>query len=213
MNFYIVLFKDKTKKKIIKKFSNSKKAEDFYNEMLKENKSVIFEKLFDNGKPSKYDIGLLSDEKPKSNQIYIQDEIGRNIKVTFEDDSFTAIKISPYKVEETIFDISNNKKISITDFVSLLKKDDSLKVIYPLNNKIILQNDDNLKLFSLKSEGECMRFIECLSEHIYTQKRKDCMFVNDTSKPQKKYLIKLLSEYGFDKKMLYRKHTTYPRST
>jgi hypothetical protein len=54
MNFYIVLFKDKTKKKIIKKFSNSKKAEDFYNEMLKENKSVIFEKLFDNGKPSKY---------------------------------------------------------------------------------------------------------------------------------------------------------------
>jgi hypothetical protein len=137
MNFYIVLFKDKTKKKIIKKFSNSKKAEDFYNEMLKENKSVIFEKLFDNGKPSKYDIGLLSDKKPKSNQIYIQDEIGRNIKVTFEDDSFTAIKISPYKVEETIFDISNNKKISITDFVSLLKKDDRLKVIYPLNNKII----------------------------------------------------------------------------
>jgi len=67
MNFYIVLFKDKTKKKIIKKFSNSKKAEDFYNQILKENKDIIFEKLFDNGKPSKYDIGLLSDEKP--NQI------------------------------------------------------------------------------------------------------------------------------------------------
>jgi hypothetical protein len=45
------------------------------------------------------------------------------------------------------------------------------------------------------------------------QKRKDCMFVLDTDPAQKKYLLKLLSDFGFDKKVLYRQFTTFPRST
>lgn len=213
MTYYIVLFKDKTKKKIIKKFSTSKKAEEFYEKLLKESKSVIFEKRYDSGKPVQYDIGLLTDGKSTSNQIYVQDEIGRNIKVKFEDDNYTAIKISSYRIEESIFDISNDKKITITEFVSLLKKDTTLKVISCLNNKIVYQNDEKISLFSLKSEDECLRFIDSLSSHIYSEGRKDCMFVSDTSTPQKKYLFNLLSENGYDKKVLYRKYTTFPRVT
>jgi len=213
MTYYIVLFKDKTKKKIIKKFSTSKKAEEFYEKLLKESKSVIFEKRYDSGKPVQYDIGLLTDGKSTSNQIYVQDEIGRNVKVKFEDDNYTAIKISSYRIEESIFDISNDKKITITEFVSLLKKDTTLKVISCLNNKIVYQNDEKISLFSLKSEDECLRFIDSLSSHIYSEGRKDCMFVSDTSTPQKKYLFNLLSENGYDKKVLYRKYTTFPRVT
>ena len=213
MTYYIVLFKDKTKKKIIKKFSTSKKAEEFYEKLLKESKSVIFEKRYDSGKPVQYDIGLLTDGKSTSNQIYVQDEIGRNVKVKFEDDNYTAIKISSYRIEESIFDISNDKKITITEFVSLLKKDTTLKVISCLNNKIVYQNDEKISLFSLKSEDECLRFIDSLSTHIYSEGRKDCMFVSDTSTPQKKYLFNLLSENGYDKKVLYRKYTTFPRVT
>lgn len=213
MTYYIVLFKDKTKKKIIKKFSTSKKAEEFYEKLLKESKSVIFEKRYDSGKPVQYDIGLLTDGKSTSNQIYVQDEIGRNVKVKFEDDNYTAIKISSYRIEESIFDISNDKKISITEFVSLLKKNTTLKVISCLNNKIVYQNDEKISLFSLKSEDECLRFIDSLSSHIYSEGRKDCMFVSDTSTPQKKYLFNLLSENGYDKKVLYRKYTTFPRAT
>ena len=213
MTYYIVLFKDKTKKKIIKKFSTSKKAEEFYEKLLKESKSVIFEKRYDSGKPVQYDIGLLTDGKSTSNQIYVQDEIGRNIKVKFEDDNYTAIKISSYRIEESIFDISNDKKITITEFVSLLKKDTTLKVISCLNNKIVYQNDEKISLFSLKSEDECLRFIDSLSTHIYSEGRKDCMFVSDTSTPQKKYLFNLLSENGYDRKVLYRKYTTFPRVT
>lgn len=213
MTYYIVLFKDKTKKKIIKKFSTSKKAEEFYEKLLKESKSVIFEKRYDSGKPVQYDIGLLTDGKSKSNQIYVQDEIGRNVKVKFEDDNYTAIKISSYRIEESIFDISNDKKITIAEFVSLLKKDTTLKVISCLNNKIVYQNDEKISLFSLKSEDECLRFIDSLSSHIYSEGRKDCMFVSDTSTPQKKYLFNLLSENGYDKKVLYRKYTTFPRVT
>lgn len=213
MTYYIVLFKDKTKKKIIKKFSTSKKAEEFYEKLLKESKSVIFEKRYDSGKPVQYDIGLLTDGKSTSNQIYVQDEIGRNVKVKFEDDNYTAIKISSYRIEESIFDISNDKKITITEFVSLLKKDTTLKVISCLNNKIVYQNDEKISLFSLKSEDECLRFIDSLSSHIYSEGRKDCMFVSDTSTPQKKYLFNLLSENGYDRKVLYRKYTTFPRVT
>ena len=102
-------------------------------------------------------------------------------------------------------------KITLDEILNYLKGVDTLKVVYCLNNKVVIQKDEEFRLFSLKTEEESIRFIESLAERFYALKRKDCMFVTDTSTPQKKYLINLLSEKGFDKKMLYRKYTTYPR--
>ena len=48
-NYQIVLFKNKVKKKIINKFKTHKKAVEFYNDLLKENDEVIFDKEFENG--------------------------------------------------------------------------------------------------------------------------------------------------------------------
>ena len=41
-NFLIVLFKNKTRKKIIKKFKTSKRALDFFNKIISESDNVIF---------------------------------------------------------------------------------------------------------------------------------------------------------------------------
>jgi hypothetical protein len=39
------------------------------------------------------------------------------------------------------------------------------------------------------------------------------VWVKTISSSKKKYLIDLLSSKGFDKKMLYRKYTTFPRQS
>ena len=79
-----------------------------------------------------------------------------------------------------------------------------------LNNKVILQKDEEIDLFSLKNESECTRFVESLSSYFFKTKRGDCLFIKDCSSPQRKYLYSLLESNGFDKKALYRKFTTYP---
>jgi hypothetical protein len=211
--YFVVLFKDNVKRKIIKKFSNLKNAKDFFDNLKKKSEDVSFPKKIENGKPCSFAVGLIAEGNSKDELIFIKDEFGRNIKVKFDDDKFSLLGISPYNLEEELFDVKKKTKITLDEILAYLRGVDTLKVVYCLNNKVVIQKDDEYRLFSLKTEEESVRFIDILSEKFYSSKRKDCMFVTDTSTPQRKYLLKLLSENGFDKKSLYRKFTTFPRST
>jgi hypothetical protein len=209
--YYIVLFKNKTRKKIIKNFSNFKNAEKFYSELTKQNSEVIFEKKVENGKNCNYEIAFLQNKSNQYFDVYKIDELGRNIKVELEDPDYDLLKISDYKMEEKVFDIQKNNKISMEIFIKNYLKGDGLKMISTLNNKLIIQLDEKFNLFSLKTPEEARRCIDSLSQYFYNIKRKDCMFVKDESTAQKKYLIKLLSDWGVDKKILYRQFTTHPQ--
>lgn len=211
--YFVVLFKDNVKRKIIKKFSNLKNAKDFFENLKTKSNEVSFPKKFENGKPCSFAIGLISEGNSDNELVFIKDDFGRNIKVKFDDDKFSLLGISPYNVEEELFDVEKKTKITLDEILNYLRGVDTLKVVYCLNNKVVIQKDDEFRLFSLKTEEESIRFIESLSERFYALKRKDCMFVTDTSTPQRKYLLKLLSDNGFDKRSLYRKFTTFPRST
>jgi hypothetical protein len=208
--YYVVLFKNRTRKKIIKKFSNFKNAEKVYNELTKQNTEVIFEKRIENGKECEYEVALLQNKSNEFFDVYKTDDLGRNIRVVLETPEYDLLKIANYRMEETLFDIKKNKKVSVTSFIKTYLKSDGLKMISTLNNKIIVQADETFNIFSLKSPEEAKRFIESLSQYFYSIKRKDCMFVTDESSAQKKYLIKILSEWGIDKKILYRQYTTHP---
>lgn len=209
--YYVVLFKNKVRKKIIKKFSNFKNSENFYNNLIKESSSVIFPKKMENGKTTYYELALLQNKTNQYNDIYMTDELGRNIKVILEDKSFEMLKVKLYEVEELIYDTQKKQKISSLKLIQTYLKGDGIKMVFTLNNKFIIQKDEDIKLFSLKSEIETNRFIDCISKEFYKEGRKDCLFIKDTSSAQKKYLFSVLSEMGIDKKVLYRKFTTYPR--
>lgn len=209
--YYVVLFKNKVRKKIIKKFSNFKNSENFYNNLIKESSSVIFPKKMENGKTTNYELALLQNKTNQYNDIYMTDELGRNIKVILEDKSFEMLKVKLYEVEELIYDTQKKQKISSLKLIQTYLKGDGIKMVFTLNNKFIIQKDEDIKLFSLKSEIETNRFIDCISKEFYKEGRKDCLFIKDTSSAQKKYLFSVLSEMGIDKKVLYRKFTTYPR--
>jgi hypothetical protein len=144
--------------------------------------------------------------------VYMTDEFGRNVKVKLDEDGMTLFKIQPYKKEETVFDIRTGKKITMSDLIKKYLRGDGLKMISVLNNKIVLQEDEKIHLFTLKSESESSRFVDCMSLHFFKIKRGDCLFVKDYSTAQRKYLYSLLESNGIDKKILYRKFTTLPPS-
>ena len=211
-NFFVALFKNKTKKRIIKKFVTYTKAKSFFTKLRNESDNVIFSKEVENGKDCKFELGLIELSNKQLFPIYMTDEMGRNIKVKLEDDNMTLVEITPYKTEELVYDIQTNKKINTQSLIKKYIKGDGVKMISTLHNKIIIQQDEKFSLFSLKNEKESGRFIDCLTSYFFKVKRRDCIFVKDYSSAQRKYLFELLENYGVDKKVLYRKFTTYPRS-
>ena len=212
MKRYLVnLFKNKKKKKILNKFVSFDRAKSYYKSIIKKSEEVIFDVNYENGNASIYEVGIVEIGSVGDFPVYVTDSMGRNIKVKLDEDNMYLKEISIYRKEELIFDVDKNKKIKIDYFIKKYLTKDTLKVVSILNNKIIVQKDEDIKLFSVKNEIDASRFIECLSDYFFKNKRNDCLFVKDTSTPQRKYLFELLEKNGFDKKILYRKFTTHPR--
>ena len=210
-NYLVVLFKNKKKKKIIKKFITLSRAKNYFDGLIEKSNEVIFEVLVENGKECKFELGLISLSVNQSSPVYMTDEFGRSIKVKLEENGMSILHLKPFRDEDLIYDVRNKKKITTQEFIKRYLKGDGLKMVSVLNNKVILQRDEKIDLFSLKNESECSRFVECLSSYFFKIKRGDCLFIKDCSSPQRKYLYELLESNGFDKKVLYRKFTTYPK--
>jgi len=211
-NYLIVLFENKVRKKILKKYITFKKAKQYFEKCLAQSDNVIFKKNMSNGSEVDFEIGLVELSSKQLVPVYITDEMGRNIKVSLDNEGMTLISISQFSIEESIYDLQTNSKIDTVNFIRKYLKKDNIKMVSSLHNKIIIQNEEKIDLFSLKNPSESNRFLDSISSYFFKIKRGDCIFVKDVSSAQKKYLINLLSNAGYDKKMLYRKFTTYPPS-
>jgi predicted Fe-Mo cluster-binding NifX family protein len=210
-NYMVVLFKNKTKKKIIKKFITFKRAKSFYDNLVKESNDVIFNVEVEAGKECKYEIGLVEMSSKQLVPVYMTDEFGRSVKVKLNEDGMTLFQINPYKKEELIYDIKEGKKITVQELIKKYLKGDGLKMVSVLNNKIVVQEEEKINLFTLKSEKESSRLVDCLSLYFFKIKRGDCLFIKDYSSSQRKYLYSLLESNGFNKRVLYRKFTYQPQ--
>jgi hypothetical protein len=211
-NYIVVLFKNKTKKKIINKFVTYKKAKETFDNLIKESESIVFEKKIENGKQCSFDLAILEKKGNKLFPIYVTDELGRNIKIDFDDPEWNIVKLSPYSLEDKIQDYQTSNRISYSELEKKYLSKDGLKMLSMLNNKVVLQLDSKTYLFSLKNESDCLRFLNSLEEYYFSINRSDVLIVKNVSSPNKKYLYHLLEEQGFDKNFLYRKETTYPHS-
>lgn len=181
----------------------------FYENLCKKNDDIIFEVNHENGIPVKYEIALLEKKGDRLFPIYTKDELGRNVKLEFDDDEYNIIRISNYKEPEKIHDYQTKNRISVETFINKYLSKTGVKLVSKLNNKIVVQNEDDVNLFTMKNESDAKRLIENLTDRFVRLKRGDCMFVLDVSSPQRKYLYKLLTEKGYNIDYLYRKETTY----
>lgn len=211
-NYIVVLFKNKTKKKIIKKFITFNRAKLFYDNLIKQSQEVIFDVEIEAGKECKYEIGLVEMSGKQLVPVYMTDEFGRSVKVKLDEEGMTLFQIAPYKKEELIYDVKESKKITVQELIKKYLRGDGMKMISVLNNKIVVQQEEKFYLFTLKTEQESARFVDCLSLHFFKIKRGDCLFVKDYSSAQRKYLYGILESNGFSKSVLYRKFTSLPQS-
>jgi hypothetical protein len=209
MKYLIVLFKNKERKKIINKFKTYERAKNFFDKKI--NEDVIFDKRVENGRDCYFELGLLEKNSENFDSVFVKDDMGRQIKVELDDSDYKIIKISTYKVEDLIFDVSKNKRISFNNFYRTYLPRNGVKLVSKINNKIIVQEDDNINLFSLKCDKESDRFFTILNEQLMLRGRTDCILVPDSSKAQKKYLYELLESKGISKSILYRRSTTFFR--
>ena len=181
--------------------------------MVEESNTVLFDKKYENGYESLYELALLEKTSGTLSPMFMKDTFGRQVKVDLDDNDFTIIRISTYNLEELIVDYSTNTRITISDFIKKYLDPPGLKMVSKLNNKVIVQNDDHYNLFTLKNDDDSSRLLDNLSENFISKKRSDCMFVKDYSTAQRKYLYSILSEKGFPKTYLFRQSTTHPTKT
>lgn len=211
MDYEVVLFKNKTQQKIIKKFKTFKRSVEFFEKYLKEHESIVFDKQFENGQLVTYELMVIEHSSNKLIPIYLTDDLGRNIQVKLDNPDLSVVKISSIKQPELLYDIVKKKKITYDNFYRRFIQTENIKMVSQLNNKIVVQEDDNFYLFSLKSVEESSRFLDCLSKDVLSKKKLSCIIVKDYSSAQRKYLYSLLESKGFSKSTLYRKFTTHPR--
>lgn len=209
MEYLILLFKNKKRKKIINKFKTLENATLYYNKLLKQSDDVIFEKKVENASPCVYEIGLVSNNKISDEKLFLKDSMGRQLKIELDNKDYQIYKLNGYRIEDKFFDVSSNKKISTQEFLKIYLSGNSIKMLSKLNNKVVFQNNDYLSLFSFKNEIESKRFLNDLSDYFMSINRVDTIIVNEDSFGQKKYLYDILENFGYNKKLLYRTFTTF----
>jgi hypothetical protein len=210
-NYLVVVFKNKTKKKIINKFKTFKRASDEYKKLIKESDDVIFPMEFENGIFSNYELGLLERKKGNNEKLFIKDDLGRQIKVDLEDDDFSITKLKSFNIEEDFLDYQTKKKINSKNFIKKYLSKPGVKMISKLNNKIIVQIDESYSLFTLKNTSDADRFLDNLSIHLRKINKNDCILVKDYSTVHRKYLYDILVTQGFPRTYLQRHSTTHPK--
>lgn len=208
-NYLIVIFKNNIKSKLINKFITEDKAVNYFKGLKKKMESVIFPVEFKNGKSVKLELALLTN-KPTKNNLFLKDDIGRQIKINLSDENFTIKEILKYKEEEKFLEVRKNKKLDSLEFLEKFLNKTGIKMLSKLNNKVILQNDDKVDLFTFKNIKESERFLDCLQNYLFENNKKDCIIVKDVSITQRKYLYEILVNEGFNKKYLFRQSTTHP---
>ena len=211
MNYLVVLFKNKKRKKIIKSFIRKNIAEKYFKTKIEESNQVKFNVEVENSEDCKFELAIVSTISEVQFDLFIQDDIGRNVKVEVEDENFKILKISNYNLPEKIQDWSLDKRISFEEFFKRYFSTRDLKNVFSINNKIVIQQDENVNLFSLKNSKASRRFLNILQEYMISEKRADAIFVYDTNTIQRKYLYKILEEKGIDKNKLYRQSTTFSK--
>ena len=185
-------------------------AKDKYKKLITDNK-VVFEKTVENATQVEYELGLLTNKSKIQESLFVTDDLGRNKVVNLENPEYVFLDLKKYKVEEKIYDWQKQEKITMSEFLKNYCSIKDLKNIFTLNNKICVQVDLDVNVFSLKDKYDSERFLDCLQDYFYENKRLDAIFVKDISSAQRKWIYEVLSNKGFDKKRLYRLKTTFSK--
>jgi len=154
---------------------------------------------------------LITNQVKTQKTIYFIDEVGRNNLVDLDDPDHIFLRLDQFLMEELLYDWQSQSKISFGLLIKKYFSDNNFKSVFTINNKLCIQNDENINLFSLKSKYDSLRLLEVIEDFFMSKNKSNCIFVKDVSSAQRKWLYNILENKGIDKKKLYRTKTTFSK--
>ena len=139
--------------------------------------------------------------------FYRKNSLGKNVEVIIDLPNYYMVEFSDYWCEELIYDHQTKSRIPLDTLITSYLPKKNFKQVFSLNNKLIIQNEDNFKMFSLKNVDDCSRLLDVIKKIFIDSGRIDCLFVPDTSTAQRKQLYEILETKGFSRKFLYKQYT------
>lgn len=207
--YFIVLFCNKKRVKILYKCMKKNRLYEFWDE-YKTQKKPRFVKTQNRKRDNEvqYELALIFPKFKSSNKTYTKDSLGRALEVKFEDEKFRIKEIIPYWKEELIYDFQKKTRIRYHELLGQILKISEISQIFTLNNKLFVQNDDKLFLFGNKNIKDSNRLFDLIREDVLKQKKGNFIFIKDISTAQRKSLYVLLESKGYKRTELFR-HYSY----
>jgi hypothetical protein len=203
--YKIVLFRNGERVKCFFSSNRLDSVQDKYNELISEKKpKFIVEYL--SRKKVRFELGIVTTEVV-GGDIYLKDDMGRTKTVGVSGDEYNMLKLIPYWREEFIYNHQTQSKVSYCEVIDTYLPVDGFKQVFTINNKLVIQNDNEFKMFSLKTVSDAARLIDLIEFDLLDEIRVDCLFVRDTNTVQRKQLYTLLESAGYDRAFLRKQYT------
>ena len=204
--YKIVLLGDDLPKKVLFKSNVKRNIQQKFKKLGKSTKP-LFTRKYVKRKICQFYLGLFCLE-PGKEPIFIKDSFGRNVEKKIVLENYFLIDMIPYEVEESIYNHQNKKRISFLDFCNHYLSTKDFTQIFTLNNKIIIQREDVVNIFSLKNIDDTNRLVSLVKDYMINHNKMNFLIVQDYDTIQRKQLYTLLTRKGYKKSFLY-KHYTY----
>lgn len=204
--YFVILFSNKKKRRVLFKSTNLNNAKTKYNEFLSKEKP-LFPQLYRNKELVKYDLALVSKEDMIQPELFKKDEFGRQIKVGFNSDPYIFLDISEYYIEEKIWDYQSEEYISFDKLFNILTYKHEFKQAFTLNSKFFIQVEDKVKMYGLKNKEDSKRLLSIMNKKAIDEGHGYIMFVEDVSMAQRVSLYDMLEDMGYDRNLLYKHYS------
>ena len=207
--YFIVLFSNKKRVKILYRCMTRNTVYEYWREFKTEKKPPYVKQQ--GGKRNQelvFELALVFPNNRWATTTWVKDSLGRNEPALIEGDKFRIKEIIPYWKEELIYDFQKKERIRYHELLEQIISINEIGQIFTLNNKLFVQNDDNILLFGNKNIRDAKRLFELVREDVLKKKKGNFIFIKDVSTAQRKLLYQLLESKGFKKSELFR-HYSY----
>ena len=207
--YFIVLFCNKKRVKILYRCQKKNTVYEYWHEYKTENKPR-FTKTQNRKRnvDAIYELALIFPNNRWATKTYVKDSLGRLVEAKYEDDKFRIKEIIPYWKEELIYDFQKKNRVRYHEILEQIISINEVGQIFTLNNKLFVQNDDNILLFGNKNIRDSKRLFELIREDVLKKNKGNFIFVKDVTTAQRKLLYQLLESKGFKRSELFR-HYSY----
>lgn len=207
--YFIVLFCNKKRVKILYRCMQRTTAYEYWREFRTEKKPP-YTKL-QGGKRKQellFELALIFPNNRWATSTYVKDSLGRNQEALIEGDTFRIKEIIPYWQEEQIYDFHTKKRIRYHQMMEYITSVTEIAQIFTLNKNLFVQIENDVRMFGNKNINDSNRLFEIVKQDLINRKKGNFMFVKDVTTHQRSLLYELLESKGFNRKELFR-HYSY----